>query len=114
VFEPAASVDATPAFETAPAAEPIGDTTADAVPAQRSPDPTETAVPDDLTRIEGIGPKMAGALVSAGITTYAQLAASEEAALRAAIAAAGMRASASLVTWPQQAKLLADRNVLQS
>jgi predicted flap endonuclease-1-like 5' DNA nuclease len=105
------------AFTPAPAAEVAPEVQApavDPVPAQRTPGPIESAVPDDLTRIEGIGPKMAAALVAAGITTYAQLADTGEAGLRAAIAAAGMRFSPSLVTWPQQAKLLADRAVLQS
>jgi predicted flap endonuclease-1-like 5' DNA nuclease len=106
-----ASAEAAAAIEVAPEVQAPA---VDPVPAQRTPDPIETAVPDDLTRIEGIGPKMAAALVAAGITTYAQLADTEEAGLRAAIAAAGMRFSPSLVTWPQQAKLLADRAVLQS
>jgi predicted flap endonuclease-1-like 5' DNA nuclease len=100
-----------PAASPEPAA--AAETTVDALPGQRLPEPAATAAPDDLTRIEGIGPKMAAALVAGGITTYTQLAESDEAGLRAAIAAAGMRFSPSLVTWPQQAKLLADRGVLQ-
>lgn len=36
--------------------------------------PQKVAVPDDLQRIEGIGPKIAALLHGAGITTYAQLA----------------------------------------
>lgn len=59
--------------------------------------------PEDLTVIEGIGPKMSSALIAAGITTYAQLAAATEDDLRAAIEAAGMRFSPSLVTWAEQA-----------
>ncbi len=58
---------------------------------------------DDLTRIEGIGPKMAAALRAAGIDTFAKLAASSEEALRAAISAAGMNFSPSLPTWAEQA-----------
>jgi predicted flap endonuclease-1-like 5' DNA nuclease len=69
---------------------------------------TAEVVPDNLRRIEGIGPKMAGALNAAGITTYEQLAASDETALRAAISAAGLRFAPSLVTWARQARLLAD------
>ncbi|GAA3922386.1 helix-hairpin-helix domain-containing protein [Actinoplanes auranticolor] len=107
----APTLGSTTADDTVPADGATADEATDAVPAQRSAEPT---APDDLTRIEGIGPKMAGALVAAGITTYAQLAATDEAGLRAAIAAAGMRFSPSLVTWPQQAKLLADRGVLRS
>ncbi|MFE9689355.1 DUF4332 domain-containing protein [Micromonospora sp. NPDC005806] len=62
---------------------------------------------DDFRRIQGIGPKMAAALQAAGIRTYQQLAELDEAALRETIKAAGLRATASLATWPQQAKVLA-------
>src|SRR5690606_12960177 len=58
---------------------------------------------DDLTVIEGIGRKMSGALKDAGITTYAALAEADEATLRAAIEAGGMRFSPSLTTWSEQA-----------
>jgi F-type H+-transporting ATPase subunit gamma len=58
---------------------------------------------DDLTRIEGIGKKMAAALQSAGISTFEALAAADEEALRSAIEAAGMRFSPSLPTWAAQA-----------
>jgi predicted flap endonuclease-1-like 5' DNA nuclease len=51
---------------------------------------------------------MAGALNAAGITTYEGLAASDEVTVRAAISAAGLRFAPSLVTWPRQARLLAD------
>jgi predicted flap endonuclease-1-like 5' DNA nuclease len=67
--------------------------------------------PDDLVRIEGIGPKIAIALNAAGITTYEKLATSDVPALRAALSAAGMRFAPSLPTWPQQARLLADGTV---
>ncbi|WP_319461701.1 hypothetical protein [Micromonospora sp. RTP1Z1] len=67
--------------------------------------PAETA--DDFRRIQGIGPKLATALQAAGIRTYRQLGDLDEAALRGTIRAAGLRAAASLATWPQQAKVLA-------
>lgn len=63
---------------------------------------------DDLERIEGIGPKMAGALIKAGIRTYAQLAVAEQETLRNAIEAEGLRFAPSIVTWSRQAQLLAD------
>lgn len=62
---------------------------------------------DDLTRIEGIGPKMAAALQAAGLNTFAKIAAANEAQLKAAIEAAGMSLSPRLPSWPQQAKLAA-------
>lgn len=58
---------------------------------------------DDLTVIEGIGRKMSSALKNAGITTYVALAEADEATLRAAIEAGGMRFSPSLTTWSEQA-----------
>lgn len=42
---------------------------------------------DDLTRINGIGPAFQGRLRAAGIHSFAQLAASDPATLRAAVAA---------------------------
>ncbi len=61
---------------------------------------------DDLTRIEGIGPKMRDALVAAGITTFEDLEAATEGQLRAAIEAAGMSFAPSLATWSRQAAYL--------
>jgi predicted flap endonuclease-1-like 5' DNA nuclease len=69
--------------------------------------PPDEVKPDDLKRIEGIGPKMANALNAAGITTFEGLAAADESTIRAAIAAAGLRFAPSLVTWARQARLLA-------
>ncbi|MCB9453631.1 MAG: ATP synthase F1 subunit gamma [Anaerolineaceae bacterium] len=62
---------------------------------------------DDLTRIEGIGPKMSAALQAAGITTFAQLAGASEETLTAAIEAAGIRLAPSLGTWAEQAAFAA-------
>ncbi|WBB52640.1 helix-hairpin-helix domain-containing protein [Verrucosispora sp. WMMD573] len=62
---------------------------------------------DDFRRIQGVGPKMAAALHGAGIRTYRQLAELDETALRETVKNAGLRATASLATWPQQAKVLA-------
>jgi F-type H+-transporting ATPase subunit gamma len=63
---------------------------------------------DDLTIIEGIGPKMSRALIAAGVDTFAKLAQKTEAELRAIIAEAGMNFSPSLPTWTQQAALAAN------
>lgn len=63
--------------------------------------------PDDLTGIGGVGPKVADVLVSAGITTYAQLAATSEEQLREILTAAGPRYRAmDPASWPEQARRL--------
>lgn len=62
---------------------------------------------DDFRRIQGVGPKIAASLQAAGIRTYRQLAELDEVRLRETVRAAGLRAAASLATWPQQAKVLA-------
>lgn len=65
-------------------------------------------VVDDLTRIEGIGPKIAAKLGETGVTTFAVLAATSVERLEAVIAAAGARFKlARPESWPQQAALLA-------
>lgn len=67
-----------------------------------------TVEPDDLTRVEGIGPKMQAALHDADILTFERLAACSEDEIRAAIAAAGMRFAPSVPTWAKQASYLAE------
>ncbi len=63
---------------------------------------------DDLKKIEGIGPKIAGLLTAAGIDTFAKLAAAEQSTLREILDAAGARYRiANPGTWPQQAALAA-------
>jgi predicted flap endonuclease-1-like 5' DNA nuclease len=62
--------------------------------------------PDDLTRIEGIGPKVAGILQEEGVRTYAQLAASDVQQLKKLLRAHGL-AFMNPSTWPQQAGLAA-------
>jgi predicted flap endonuclease-1-like 5' DNA nuclease len=64
--------------------------------------------PDDLKRIEGIGPRISQLLQDAGILTFGQLAAAEVARLREIIADAGLSALADPATWPEQAQLAAD------
>jgi large subunit ribosomal protein L21 len=62
---------------------------------------------DDLTKIEGVGPKYQDALRAAGIDTYAKLAAASIDAIRNAAKAAGLRNTRSMETWAEQAKLAA-------
>ena len=105
--EPDSTVIAAPAEAIA---EPVAETTTNtAVGASTVEAGTDNGGPvDDLVRIEGIGPKIAAALVTAGIRTFRQLADAKEPALTGAINAAGITFAPSLLTWSQQAQLLAD------
>lgn len=60
--------------------------------------------PDELTLIEGIGPKVEAVLHTAGIRSLEQLAHTTTADLKAILVAAGNRIS-NPETWPKQAEL---------
>ena len=64
------------------------------------------ASPDDLTRVEGIGPRVAGLLEDAGIATYRQLAHADPDALRRMLRDEGLY-FADPTTWPEQATVAA-------
>jgi formate hydrogenlyase subunit 6/NADH:ubiquinone oxidoreductase subunit I len=70
------------------------------------------AEPDDLTRIEGIGPKIAGVLQEAGIKTFAQLAEADVERINQILEAAdpNLLNLAHPKTWPTQAKIAARGN----
>jgi len=64
---------------------------------------------DDLTVVEGIGPKIAGLLADAGISTWRALADADPDRLRGVLQEAGPRYRVhDPGSWPQQAALLAD------
>ena len=69
----------------------------------------EAPTPDDLTRIEGIGPKITGVLQEAGISTFAQLADTDPGRLEEILEASDprLRRLANPATWPEQAALAA-------
>lgn len=69
----------------------------------------EAPAADDLTRIEGIGPKISSVLQEAGITTFAQLADTDPGSLEEILEAADprLRRLANPATWPEQAALAA-------
>jgi predicted flap endonuclease-1-like 5' DNA nuclease len=62
--------------------------------------------PDDLKRIEGIGPKISGVLAAAGIQTFGQLADADVGRLQQTLTDAGMTL-ADPASWPEQARLAA-------
>ncbi len=71
--------------------------------------PKKAAKADDLKKVEGIGPKIAGIFVEAGIDTFAKLAKTDVAKLKEILAAAGPRyASKNPNSWPKQAKMAAE------
>jgi len=64
---------------------------------------------DDLTKVEGIGPKAAEALTNAGIGSYAALANAKPDAIKEILTAASSRmAHLDPASWPKQAKMAAD------
>ncbi|PCJ97968.1 MAG: 30S ribosomal protein S2 [Flavobacteriaceae bacterium] len=64
---------------------------------------------DDLTKIEGVGPKAAEALVKAGLETYAKLAKGKADKIKEILTEASSRmAHLDPATWPKQAKMAAD------
>jgi len=67
------------------------------------------ASPDDLKKIEGIGPKISEILAKAGMPTFAILAKTDADKIREVLAEAGNRYKMhDPTTWPQQAQLAAD------
>lgn len=69
---------------------------------------TVPAAADDLTKIEGIGKRIAEVLASAGISTFEELSKSTEKNLKSILDDAGSKfKSFTPVSWPKQAKLAA-------
>jgi predicted flap endonuclease-1-like 5' DNA nuclease len=93
------STDGADSARPEPPAEPADDAAAP---------PDEPAAPDDLLVIEGIGPKISTIIVAAGITSFAELAAADADNLKSILHDAGIH-TANPSTWPQQARLAADR-----
>jgi large subunit ribosomal protein L21 len=71
--------------------------------------PKKSAKADDLRKVEGIGPKIAGIFTEAGIDTFAKLAKTDVEKLKEILTAAGPRyASKNPNSWPKQAKMAAE------
>ena len=64
------------------------------------------AAPDNLTKLEGIGPKVSGVLAAAGYTTFAGLAAADVDAVREVLKEAGLQMM-DPTGWIEQADLAA-------
>jgi len=72
----------------------------------RPPKTRESAEPDDLKRIEGIGPRVAAVLEGAGIYSFGQLADADVAKLQQTLRAANLKL-VDPSTWAAQARLAA-------
>jgi small subunit ribosomal protein S2 len=68
------------------------------------------ATPDDLTKIEGIGPKVAKLLSETGIATYAALAAADKDKVQALLNENGLQYM-NPEGWIEQAKLAAEGDI---
>ena len=75
---------------------------------QEHSEPASTK-PDNLRKIEGIGPKIQVTLQAAGIETFSQLATSKPEDLKQILVDAGIRLG-DPTTWPEQAALAAAGN----
>ena len=101
--------------EAAPAPEKVEEKTE--VVAEEAPAPEKVeekaeaaaeVTADDLTKVEGIGPKAAEALVEAGIKTYADLSGQDPEKIKEILAAKSSRLThLEPGTWPKQAAMAA-------
>jgi hypothetical protein len=77
-------------------------------PREVPPPAAPAPIPDDLTRIEGIGPKISGLLQQAGISTFSDLAETSVGRLQSILSDAGLSALADPGSWAEQARLAAE------
>jgi predicted flap endonuclease-1-like 5' DNA nuclease len=85
------------------------DTPARPEPAVAAPAPAPAATGDDLTRIKGLGPKLAALLNSLGITSFAEIARWSEADIDRIDAQLGaFEGRIRRDSWVEQAKFLAE------
>jgi NADH-quinone oxidoreductase subunit I len=77
--------------------------------AAKAAEAAASTTPDDLTRIEGIGPKISGVLQDADIKTFAQLAATDVDRIKQILeeSSPNLLRLADPTTWPKQARLAA-------
>jgi NADH-quinone oxidoreductase subunit I len=91
--------------------EPVTETVAAEAAIKPEPQPEippAPVKPDDLTKVEGIGPKISGLLQAAGIKTFAELANTDVAVIQQILTEAGSRYRlAKPQSWPKQAQLAA-------
>lgn len=97
------TVEATPAAEVQ---EEVATVEVEQVSESAAVSTDEVVEEDDLTKIEGIGPKISSLLKAAGIKTFAQLSVTEADKIREILLEAGNRYKAhDPTTWPKQAAM---------
>ncbi|MBK8564567.1 MAG: hypothetical protein IPN76_14840 [Saprospiraceae bacterium] len=109
--KPAVAKVAAPKAEAKPAVAKAAAPAAKAAPkaAAAKPVAAKAVVADDLTKIEGIGPKIAELLKAAGIVTFKDLTAAKAATVKSILDAAGKRFQMhDPSTWAEQSKLAAN------
>jgi len=75
---------------------------------KKEAEPVAADKADDLTRIEGIGPKISEVLSNSGVDSFAKLAAMDAGAIKEILTAAGAQYNrADPTTWPRQAEYAA-------
>jgi len=104
---PTEAVDAEPALAQAAAQEPAAPAAPPTQPVVTQAAQEEEGQLDDLTAMNGIGPKLAAALAERGVTRFAQIAAWTEADLAEVDAALSLKGRAVREAWVEQAKRLA-------
>ena len=109
--EPEIELPVAPATAQPPAIQPAERAAPEQLPAAApltalQPADAPAHEPDDLVRIEGIGPRIASILRAADISTFAQLAATDVSRLRELLVAAKLP-FINPETWPEQARLAA-------
>ena len=98
------------AAEEKPAKKAESAPTKEEKPAEEKPAKKEAkAKPDDLTKIEGVGPKAAEALIASGVKTYAELADADAEKVKEILTeASSTLAHLDPTSWPKQAKMAAE------
>ena len=92
------------------AAEPVVEEAPEVV-AEETPAPAAEVTVEDLTKVEGIGPKAAEALNAKGINTFAELAKADPENIKTILTEASSRmAHLDPTSWPKQGQMAADGN----
>ncbi|PIF00880.1 MAG: 30S ribosomal protein S2 [Maribacter sp.] len=104
----APTVAETPEPAAAPTPAVTEEKVVEETPKKEVAEPT-TVKADDLTKIEGIGPKAAEAIVNSGIKTFAQLSEAKADSIKEILTEASSRmAHLDPTSWPKQAKMAAE------